>query len=216
MTVTGVVVHFQTPDLLKTAVTSFRKFNPSVPLLIVDNGSDAASRRSVEALVQETDGQTMARYLPQNIYHGPAMHRALCDLETDLVFFFDSDTETERGGLLEAMEQKFAGDTTLYAAGKKDVVNARGFHADEGTVIVQTPSMMIRRSIYMQLPPFEHRGMPTLVNFAAAHRRGFGFADVPVAAYIRHDGRGTAGKFGYGLGLRGKIEFIIEKLTKKT
>jgi hypothetical protein len=108
----------------------------------------------------------------------------------------------------------FEQDPFLYAAGKKAVVNARGFHAPEGIEIVKTPSMMIRRSLYHQLPPFEHRGMPTLANFQVAHRMKYHFADVSVESSIRHDGRGTAEKFGYGLGLRGKIEFVVEKLTR--
>jgi hypothetical protein len=215
MTVAAVLVHYQTPDLLAMAATSFRKFNPDVPLVIVDNGSDTVSRQAVEVLVQKTDGPTTAIYLTKNIYHGPAMHRAMHTLNEDLIFFLDSDTETEHGGLLELMAGQFTADTNLYAAGKKDIVNTRGFHSAEGTVVVQTPSMMIRRSMYHQLPPFEHRGMPTLKNFAAAQKRGFGFKDVPVQEYIRHDGRGTAGKFGYGLGLRGKIEFAVEKLAQK-
>ena len=214
MTVAAVTVHYQTPDMLRLAIESFRKYYPAVPLLIIDNGSDEAGRYAVQYIESKYTVVTRGLYLPENIFHGPAMHRAMSEVAEDLVFFFDTDTEMLQGGLLKTMASLFEQDPLLYAAGKTAVVNARGFHAAEGTTIIQTPSMMIRRSLYHQLPSFEHRGMPTLANFAAAHRMKYHFADVAVEQYIRHDGRGTAGKFGYGLGLCGKIEFVIEKLTR--
>ena len=213
MTVAAVTVHYQTPDMLRLAVESFRKYYPVVPLLIIDNGSDEAGQLAVRELEAQHPGVTRGLYLRENIFHGPAMHRAMSEVAEDLVFFFDTDTEMLQGGLLKTMVLLFEQDPLLYAAGKTAVVNARGFHAAEGTTIVQTPSMMIRRSLYHQLPSFKHRGMPTLTNFAAAHRMKYHFADVAVEQYIRHDGRGTAGKFGYGLGLRDKIEFAIEKIS---
>ena len=215
MTVAAVTVHYQTPDFLRTAVDSFRKKYPAVPLLIIDNGSDEPDKRAVQELEAKYPNAIRVLYLPENIFHGPAMHRAMSEIAEDLIFFFDTDTEMLRGGLLEAMALLFEEDSLLYAVGKKAVVNRRGFHAVEGIEIVQTPSMMIRRSLYHQLPPFEHRGMPTLTNYRAAHRMEYHFADVPVENSIRHDGRGTAGKFGYGLGLQGKIEFVIEKIFAK-
>ena len=214
MTVAAVTVHYQTPNMLRLAVESFRKYYPAIPLLIIDNGSNEAGRHAVQDIESKYPAVTRAVYLPENIFHGPAMHRAMGEVAEDLVFFFDTDTEMLQGGLLETMASLFEQDLLLYAAGKTAVVNARGFHAAEGTTIVQTPSMMIRRSLYHQLPPFEHRGMPTLANFQLAHRMKYRFADVPVEHSIRHDGRGTAGKFGYGLGLRGKMEFAVEKIVE--
>ena len=37
----AVIIHYQTPDLLKMAVESFKRFYPKMPLYVVDNGSDS-------------------------------------------------------------------------------------------------------------------------------------------------------------------------------
>jgi hypothetical protein len=37
----AVIIHYQTPDLLKIAVESFKRFYPQTPLYVVDNGSDS-------------------------------------------------------------------------------------------------------------------------------------------------------------------------------
>ena len=71
---------------------------------------------------------------------------------------------------------------------------------------------MTRRSMYMQLPPFEHHGAPTLKNFAAAEKRGWKLLEYPIERHIDHVGRGTSGVFGYGLGWRGKWDFVLNKL----
>jgi glycosyltransferase involved in cell wall biosynthesis len=211
--ITTVIVHYQTPDLLQTAVKSFRRFYPDNSLLIVDNGSDEKSRQTVEALEALSTAGTRMLMIPDNIFHGPAMDRAMHEIPEELVFFLDSDTETLGGGFLEEMAALFEATPKLYVAGALVTVNKRGFYRRDGMPIVQTPAMMIRRSMYLQLPPFEHRGMPTMKNFIAAHAHGFLFKDFPVKSFIRHDGRGTAERFGYGLGLRGKFEYVVEKIS---
>jgi hypothetical protein len=72
--------------------------------------------------------------------------------------------------------------------------------------------MMLRRKLYHEFPAFEHRGMPTLRNFAAAQRQGYVLKSFPVEKYIAHFGRGTASRYGYGLGMRGKVDYVLNKL----
>ncbi|RMF60628.1 MAG: glycosyltransferase, partial [Bacteroidetes bacterium] len=73
---TAVVINYQTPDLLETAVRSFHRAYPTVPLLVIDNGSQDDSRARIEALGQELGPVLTPLLLEENIYHGPAMHRA--------------------------------------------------------------------------------------------------------------------------------------------
>lgn len=206
-----VIVNYQTPDLLETAVESFRKFYPTVSLLIADNGSHDRSRPTMTKLAANHPTCTRTVFLEKNIFHGPAMHRAIDVVSHEHVFFLDSDTETKQGGFLEEMIAEFASDK-VYAIGRMDRVNNRGFHSDKGTPIVLSPYMMLRRKLYHVFPPFEHRGMPTLKNFAAAQRQGYVLKNFPIEEYIAHFGRGTASRYGYGLGMRGKIDFVLNKL----
>lgn len=206
-----VIVNYQTPDLLETAVESFRKFYPAVSLLIADNGSHDHSRAIIAKLAADHQTCTRTVFLEKNIFHGPAMHETMMTVDRDFVFFLDSDTETRQGGFLEKMSAELASEK-VYGVGRIDTVNNRGFHSDNGTPIILSPYMMLRRKSYHELPPFEHRGMPTLKNFAAAQRQGYVLKSFPVEKYIIHFGRGTASRHGYGLGMRGKIDFVLNKL----
>lgn len=206
-----ICINFQTPDLLDVAVESFRKFYPITPVLLVDNGSKDASQEKIQQLEKKYPGCTHSLLMKKNIFHGPAMHLAIETISTEHVFFLDSDTETRQGGFLEKMIAEFSSEK-VYAVGRIDIVNKRGFHSDNGTPIVLSPYMMLRRKLYHEFPSFEHRGMPTLRNFAAAQRQGYMLKSYPVENHVAHFGRGTASRFGYGLGVRGKFDYVLNKL----
>jgi len=209
---TVITVNYQTPDLLQQAVRSFRRWYPKQELLIVDNGSKDDSAGTIEGLVAEFSGCTNLLMLDQNIFHGPAMHRAMENIHSTYVFFLDSDTEVFAGGFLQVMENELESDQRTYAIGRINHVNKRGFPAHDGIPIVLSPYMMLRRKMYFSLPPFEHHGMPTLKNFTAAHQQGLPVKNFPIDQYIHHRGRGTASRFGYGLGIKGKMDYVLNKL----
>lgn len=211
MDVTTVIINFQTPDLLKTAVQSFKKHYPEVPLWILDNGSKDDSPELIKRL-EETLPYTNGYFIEKNIYHGPAMDFAIRNLiETPCVFLLDSDTEVLKPGFLEQMEQISSGEK-IYGSGEIIRVNDRGFKSDKGIEILSTPYMFIKTGVYKTLPPFIHHGQPTLNNFNEAILQGFGLVQFPVADYIFHHWRGTANRFGYGLGLKGKVDYFLNKL----
>ena len=109
MDVTTVIINFQTPDLLKTAVQSFKKHCPEVPLWVIDNGSKDDSPKVIKGL-EGTFPNTNGYFMEKNIYHGPAMDFAIRNLvETPYVFLLDSDTEVLKPGFLEQMEKISSG-----------------------------------------------------------------------------------------------------------
>ena len=212
-TVAAAVVNFQTPDLLETAVRSFHRAYPQVPLLIVDNGSEDDSPARIEALRRTLGGSVEALFLERNIYHGPAMHRAMVHLQAPYVYLFDSDTETRRTGFLEPLVAALDEAPDHYGAGRVVTVNRRGFADPKGPIPVPASAyMMLRRALYLQLPPFIHHGLPVLQNCAAAARQGYRLVDVPVEDYVTHFGRGTAERYGYGLGLRSRLDYLLNRL----
>lgn len=210
--VAAAVVNFQTPDLLETAVRSFRHVYPGVPLLIVDNGSKDGSPDLVRRLVGELGPGTEALLLEENVYHGPAMHRALERLTHPYVYFFDSDTETRRGAFLEPMAALLDAEEAVYGAGQVVHVNRRGFVAHRGIPVLTSWHMMLKREVYHTLPPFVHHGLPALFNFRAAAERGLLVRSFPVDEYVHHLGRGTVTRFGYQLGLRSKVDYLLNRL----
>jgi glycosyltransferase involved in cell wall biosynthesis len=207
-----VVVNFQTPDLLKEAIESFRKYCPQSPLLIIDNGSQDNSREVIEQMRQHTPAYTSVLLLDENTHHGPAMHRAMNAVREDFIFFLDSDTKTTQGGFLEAMETELEKAEDVYGIGLPVTVNKRGFLAETGITIIAPAFMMLRRCLYSKFPPFEHHGQPVLKNFLCAQQKGYTLQSFPIENYIDHRWRGTASRFGYGLGWRGKKDFILNKV----
>ncbi|MEX0822080.1 MAG: glycosyltransferase family 2 protein [Rhodothermales bacterium] len=205
-----IVVNYQTPDLLDTAVRSFVEHYPDVPLLIVDNGSRDASRDVIETLHADLANVSSLR-LEENRYHGPAMDLALRHVDVDYVFLLDSDTKTMRGGFLEEMLAR-SEEPNVYGVGKIAEVNERGFAATRGIPVLVSAYMLIDRERYLDLPPFIHHGLPALQNFRAAAEAGYRLEPFPVDEYIEHFGRGTAERYGYGLGWKGRLDYLLNKL----
>lgn len=206
------IIHYQTPDLLRDAVASFRAVYPDVDLLLVDNGSRDGSGAEVPRIAAEAGGPTRTQILPGNEFHGPAMDRVLREASADAVFFLDSDTITRRGGFLEPMMNAVFTAPDVLGAGKLVTVDRRGFAAPVGIPVPASAYMLIRRSLYLDLPPFMHHGLPVLATCAAAHRRQLRLESFPVEAYVDHLGRGTAERFGYGLGLRSRLDYLLHRL----
>lgn len=207
--VSAVVVNYQTPDLTETAVRSFRRFYPDVELLVIDNGSQDESPDVISQLSDELDITSI--YLDDNRYHGPAMDLAMNRLRTPFVFLLDSDTITKKGGFMERMIDR-AEPEDVYGAGKVVHVDRRGFAASDGIPVLVSAFMLLKRFLYHEFPPFVHHGLPALRNFEAAAREGYRLEAFEIDDYITHLGRGTAERYGYGLGLRSRIDYLLRRL----
>lgn len=212
--VTAVIINFQTPDLLRRAVTSFRTRYPAIPLLLIDNGSRDGSENVMRELQRQSTGPIELLLNRKNLHHGPAMDQALRHVQTPFVFFLDSDCEVRRGGFLEQMIERVQSDETHYAAGKKIFMNKRGFDIPESpgaTPYLRPICMVVDRERYLSLPPFERHGAPCLTNMRAAVARGLVLIHFPVEEYVFHTGRGTARAHGYRLGVRGKLNHLLNR-----
>ncbi len=211
MDITVVIINYQTPDFLEKAVRSFKKIYPKINVLLVDNGSADDSKSLIKDLKEELP-ETEMLLLDENIYHGPAMHFVLKNhITTEKAFFLDSDTETRKPGFLEKM-CSLADQEKVYGVGQIITVNKRGFKDENGFEVLTTPHMLINTAYYNQFSPFIHHGQPTINNFREAQEQGLKFIDFPISNYIKHHWRGTANRFGYGLGLKSKVDYILNKL----
>lgn len=211
MNILTVIINFQTPELLKEAVSTFTKTYPNQDVLILDNGSLDDSKEVIME-VAGSSNKVKTFFMDKNIFHGPAMDFALSEFSKyDYLFFLDSDTETRKGGFLEEMYHIAENDNKVYAIGQKAHVNKRGFKDEYGFPIILTPYMFLRRTLYSHFPPFIHHGQPTLQNFFEAINKGYKLIEFPIEDYIFHHWRGTAEKYGYKLGLKGKIDYLLNK-----
>lgn len=208
-TVETAIIHFQTPDLLVQAVESFRRCEPDAPLVIVDNGSADGSADVVADLASK-DSATRARMLATNLFHGPAMDLVLQETDADCVFFLDSDTITHRPGFLLPMAERASGEGN-WACGQVTHADERGFAASSGTPVPVSAFMMIATERYRGLPPFIHHGLPVLQTSIAAAQQNLRVVDFPVEEYVEHLGRGTAERYGYGLGWRSRLNYLLHR-----
>ena len=210
------IVHHQTPDLLDAAVRTFRAHEPDVPVVVLDNGSDASSDATLDALAA-LDGVTVER-LGANRHHGPAMDHALRTQTADAVLMLDSDTETRAPFVYAMAAALAAGDPATgapaIAAGQVVTVDRRGFARTRRATIPVPVSWhaLVARDPYLRLPPFRHHGLPMLATMAAAQRAGLAVVPFPVEQSVWHKGRGTAGRVGYGLGWRSRLDYLLHRL----
>jgi glycosyltransferase involved in cell wall biosynthesis len=198
---TVLIVNFRTLRHTRTCIETLRAAYPSVPLLVVDNGSADESTDYLKHLA-DADPATSVLFNGENVYHGPALHQGMARITTQYAFLFDSDCEVMRGGFLELMLERFAAEPLLYAIGKRGWTNWHGYSpVDERqphTAYVHPFACMVDREKYFTLPPFVHHGAPLWRNMWGARRAGYLLEHVPIEDYILHHGEVTAKVHGYG------------------
>lgn len=197
--VTVVIVNFKTKGLLKTAYRTFRQFYPNIRVILVDNHSEDASTE----YVKEVGGRpnNTAILMDHNVGHGPAMNKAIRQVDTPYVFTLDTDTETLKGGFLEAMIARMKADDKLYAVGWKRWVDKlsgvpKEWHletppSNRFVAYIHPSAALYRVAMYHTLTPFFHHGAPCLDNMKEAARRKLKVESFPIRDYVKHLRAGT-------------------------
>lgn len=187
--ITVIIPQFRTPDLVARAVESLRGRYPTLPLIIVDDGSQDGSTDVVRRLAG-CDPNTEAIIFRHNRGHGEAVAAGMAAARTQRAFVMDSDVIVERGGFLEAMENRMIGEG-LYAIG---VYYHRDWSHDH--YYLSCVAGLYDLDVYRTLPPFEHHGDPMERNMQAAKARGLKIECFPIFDYVRHLECGTRRKYG--------------------
>lgn len=198
--VTVITVNFKTPDLLRLAVTSFKRHYPRVSMVLIDNGGCGQSL-AAQAELSLAFKNIRTLHNSRNIGHGPAMCQGFKLCRTDYVFTLDSDTETVKGGFLERMLECFARNENLLAVGWLRWVNKNGVAAKRKggqhvNPYVHPYAALMNLEKYRTLTPFKHRGAPSVGTMLSAVRRGYDLESFPIEEYVKHKIAGTRGRFG--------------------
>jgi len=213
--ISAVIINYRTGDLVKRAVESLRRYYAEIPLLLIDNGSGDGSENILKHFAGTSPAYTELIINASNLHHGPAMDQALHYLQSPFVLFIDSDCEIYEGGFIELMTQTLEQNERNYVAGKKVFMDKRGFDVASGeraTEYIRPICMLLRRDIYLTLPKFIMHGAPCLDNMKTAAGRGFTLVNFQIEQYVKHTGRGTAGRYGYRLGWRGRFNYLLHKI----
>lgn len=208
--ISAVIVNYKTPDLSTMAVWSLHSFYPQISICLVDNEADSESIQLFTKLQKEIPNFT---YLPQhkNLHHGPGMDIGICSAQTEWILTFDSDCLVFRAGFLEQMFDCISNEND-YMVGQLDRVDQSGKDCEnqnQSYAYIHPKCALLKKSIYLKLPPFEIHGAPCLKNQISAAQNGFQLLAFPVRDYVYHIGRGTVDRFGYRLGLRERIKSLI-------
>ena len=181
--VTVVIANYKTPQLVRGCFTSLRKVYPTVPVVLVDNGSKDASTEYIKARASK-DVNVLAILNPSNLGHGPALHLGVLASHTPYVFTLDSDCAVLRRKFLEGMLEVALSSPETYAI---------GWLRFAGKAIEQVHpwGMLIDASMYLTLAPFIHGPRPAAPNMFSARAQGLKLVDFPISTFIKHKAQGT-------------------------
>lgn len=101
--VTALTVNYNTPDYLERLLTSFRKFYPDLPYLVVD-GSNEENYKKIADFPQRFN--ITLDHFDYNIHHGPGMAYGIKKIRTYQILLVDSDMIILNSGWLEMMESQ--------------------------------------------------------------------------------------------------------------
>ncbi len=188
---TGVVVHYRTPGLLKNAVDSIREFY-DFPIVVIDGSGDAG-------LTGYNNVTTIK--IGYNIGHGLGMDSGIKFAKTDFVLTFDTDIEMKEP-CLELMLEKVKGDT--YAIGKLYIDSPKQYFYIENkdlfdcdytqTYVIHPSFQIVNKKAYLKYAPYISDGAPTVLSYHDIMRYGKEkeiLIDFPVLDYVNHPNSGT-------------------------
>lgn len=213
--VTVAIINYKTSDLIRQTIESFRSYHPQIPLLLIDNGSKDESTIYLKQLAETSSEPIELIINENNLHHGPAMDQALQHASSPYVLFIDSDCEVCKGGFIDLMITHLQAHPDNYIVGKKIYMNKRGFDVEASNSAIEyirPICMLVKREIYLKLPKFVRHGTPCLDNMKTAVERGYRLIDFPIDEFIWHLGRGTARRYGYQLGWRGRLNYLLNRL----
>jgi glycosyltransferase involved in cell wall biosynthesis len=191
--VTGIIVCFQTPELLKTCFESTRRFYPDMKIIIID-GSPVKSECFLYSQ-SLADDNTIIHGVGHNIGHGLGLAMAMALCQTEFVLFIDSDVEIENGDVIPEMvafydwgREKHA---MVYGVGQIVVVDELGHNKPTGIDYLHPHFSLIHRETALKYNLPIHHGAPMIKTMMAVARAKCRVLNFPVHRFIHHRECGT-------------------------
>ena len=194
--VTGVVVSYNTENLMRRAYESVRKVHPKMNIIVVD-GSDK-SNSCYEYVCSIADEYTRVFHAKKNIGHGLGLKVGLSYVKTPFALLFDSDIEILKSPVLDML--KMMEDDT-YGVGYIEKTAFDGhewgnkpIHKTQGWMRYLHPYFcLIQMKEYRKYAPFIHHGAPAVNTMLDIHKRGLGEKVIKEFPGLGHSsGCGTA------------------------
>jgi hypothetical protein len=173
-------VNYNTPDLLKRLIYSFRKFYDN-KIIIID-GSDKENYENIKNL-SELD--CTIHHFSYNIHHGPGMGYGFGVVSSDKIMVLDSDVEILQKGFIEDLEKnlpewsygigdcQFVDEKGCNIGLRKGAIGLQESEMTEGGYRYLHPAcMLLNKNIIMQWPlPVKH-GAPMIETMKVINKLG--------------------------------------------
>ena len=187
--ITGVVVNYNTPELLKRAIASVRQFY-DFPIIVIDGSDKPEALDFLNVKVKKTG---------YNIGHGLGMDMGIRMAETDYILTFDTDIEMKKP-CIELMMKELKLDT--YAMGRRYLRNNVSFYNRYRDIfpynaiayIIDPAFQLVNKTQYLKYAPFISDGSPTVLSYHDLGRRQIAervLVHFPVFDYVNHKRAGT-------------------------
>jgi hypothetical protein len=237
--VTGITVAWNTREIAERAYKSFRKFHPTMQLIVVD-GSFRSNPCFDYICSLADDPYTRVFHVDKNIGHGRGLHFGISKVGTPFALIFDSDVEILKSPI-QAMLDMMEDDTYGIGNIEKTAYNGHEWgsmpqHKTQGWMRYLHPFFcLIQIKEYYKYNPYIHHGAPAVNISLDIHRRGLGnkvIKEFPgiwhtsgkgwvwtgkPSEWIRHDTRGTCGmRNKQGLeGIEGVWDRVIDNGSRR-
>jgi hypothetical protein len=160
---TGITVVYNTADLFEIAYNSFRKFYPTMRLMIIDGSEKNNACHNYIAGLRNNANNVCIQF-NYNIGHGRGMNYALRKCGTKRALVFDSDIEILQDPLPE-MEKLMTPDTYgtgwVYEIGRDGYdYGTPGFNHKEPIPYMHPYFMLLNVEQYFKYYRFVHHGAP--------------------------------------------------------
>lgn len=171
----GLVVTYNTRELIETSFNSIRKFHPSLPILIIDNSDEQdPCYKFVDSLQSKI---TEVIHTGANIGHGKGMDLGIKKLNSEYALIFDSDIEMLKSplsGMLSLMESDTFGCGWITEIGTDGYDYGTFEHQKkDGPVKYLHPYFqLINVANYKKFVPYCHHGSPCYKTMIDIRRKG--------------------------------------------
>lgn len=192
MKVEIITIHYNTPHLLISLLTSLDKYETNIPIRVID-GSDK-DLDTTRKLCDIYKNVTLEE-LGWNIHHGAGMNYGVLSSKADYCLLIDTDMV-----LIESVIDKMLSKNKMIV-GKKILVNDLGFNDENGFPYYHPQLMLINVNFYKELYSkditFIHHGAPCLEIMKYLQDNNLDICEN--FSYFNLSSRGTVNLFGYNL-----------------
>lgn len=159
----AVTVNYNTTDLVKKMIDSFRVFYETKIYII-----DGSEKKHYEQLKNMELENCEIIHFGFNIHHGPGMAWAITNLDSDQILVLDSDIVIHQR-FVEVLESRL--DGWQYGSGDVQIVDRQGWNVTQGIRYLHPACMLVNRNVALQWPLPKKHGAPMIDTMIAIHEK---------------------------------------------